>query len=386
MSVGGLSRSRPTDIEAGKRPYSGQNQRTQRSQVLRFMLTICCLFTLALVLAAPVHAGGMPTGGLVSASTQPGSGGIGIRLLDVPAATQDDPRARSYIVDRIAPGTEIIRRIQVENNTDSAQSVRIYPGAAHIEDGTFVGEDDPSQNELTTWTTAAQEVLELPAGESADVAVSIEVPGDAPEGEQYAAVWAEVRSASGEGNIVHASRVGIRIYLSVGAGNGPPSDFSIDALTASRGSDGTPQVSAAITNTGGRALDISGEVILEDGPGGISTGPSAAQQATTIPPGGAGTVAIIFNSELPDGPWTATARLRSGLVEREAQAQVTFPEAGLSDIPAPVEESTFPWGAVVAASSAAILLLAALLLWQTRRRTRTLASRPRITPPESVRS
>jgi len=210
---------------------------------LRFVITVFCLLFLALVPATPGAAQTLTSAPLVSLRTAPAPepGGVGVQLLDIPTATQNDPRARVYIVDRLAPGVEIQRRIQVQNNSNSVQSVRIYPGAATIEDGNFVGGNDPAVNELTTWTAVDQPQLELLAGEAVEVMVTITVPQDAPESEQYAVVWAEVRSAPAEGtNIVQASRVGIRIYLSVGPGNGAPADFSITSLTTARDVHGNP--------------------------------------------------------------------------------------------------------------------------------------------------
>src|SRR5688572_30162225 len=39
------------------------------------------------------------------------TGSIGIRLVDAPVTARDDPRAQIYIVDHLAPGTVITRRI-----------------------------------------------------------------------------------------------------------------------------------------------------------------------------------------------------------------------------------------------------------------------------------
>ena len=91
----------------------------------------------------------------------PEPSGVGIRLLDIPAATQNDPRARSYIVDRLAPGITIERRIQAQNNSNSAQSVRIYPGAAIIKDGSFTGGND-SAAVTTPTTTTGLDATEAP--------------------------------------------------------------------------------------------------------------------------------------------------------------------------------------------------------------------------------
>ncbi|MBG6219085.1 hypothetical protein IWX75_003576 [Arthrobacter sp. CAN_A6] len=338
---------------------------------MRFLITALCLFILVLLPASPGLAITDAERGLnaeVSTPAPPEQSGIGLRLLDIPTAAQEDPRARSYIVDRLAPGTVIERRIQVQNDSDSIQSVRIYPGAAHIEAGSFIGEDDPAVNELTSWTSVDQERLDVAPGGSADVTVTIDVPADAPEGEQYAAIWAEVRSTSSEGanNIIQASRVGIRMYLSVGPGNGKPADFSIDSLTSARDELDNPKVTALITNTGGRALDITGDLTLSEGPGGLSAGPFTAQQATTIAPGGTGTVAITLDPELPDGPWNAQVALKSGLVEHTAEANLTFPEAGQGQTVEPAESPGIPW--IPLGAAAAVLAMLAALVWRLRQR------------------
>jgi hypothetical protein len=71
-------------------------------------------------------------------------------------------------------------------------------------------------------------------------------------------VWAEARSTpSAGGGITQVSRVGIRVYLSVGPGGPPAADFTIDSLTARRSPDGRPVVLASVHNTGGRALDMN---------------------------------------------------------------------------------------------------------------------------------
>ena len=63
---------------------------------------------------------------------------MGIRLLDAPTDRADDPRAKLYIVDHVPPGTTIQRRIQVDNATDEDQLIKLYPGAARLEEGKFI--------------------------------------------------------------------------------------------------------------------------------------------------------------------------------------------------------------------------------------------------------
>ena len=333
------------------------------------------MILLALSPVAPATAAGPDT--TAPAPTQPD--GIGIRLLDIPASVQNDPRARTYIVDRLAPGTEINRRVRVENNTRTPQTIRIYPGAAHINNGAFIGDDASVKNDLTTWTRLAQPQVDLAPGGHAEVMASIEVPADASEGEQYGAIWAEVRSAPDRGGVVQANRVGVRIYLSVGPGNGKPADFTVTSVTAGRSKDGSPQLSAMITNTGGRALDITGELSLTAGPGGLSAGPFSVPKAATVAPGTAQTVVFTPPGILPNGPWTAQIKLRSGLLEREATATVAFPEAGPGEPVAPVNDDGTQWVLQVAiAAGLFIAFVAAVwLVLHRQRRSRAAAALPR---------
>ncbi len=350
-------------------------------------MTLCAVFLLALSSSAAASAAGMSNTSPAAAPPQPA--GIGIRLLDVPASTQGDPRARTYIIDRIAPGAEIQRRVRVENNTTETQTVRVYAGAAHIDGGAFIGEDAAATNELTSWTRLAQPEVELAPGGSTDVMVTIKVPADAAESEQYGAIWAEVRSPANNG-VVQANRVGIRVYLSVGPGNGKPADFTIGSITASRDHDGNPQLSAQVTNSGGRALDIIGELRLTGGPGGLSAGPFNVQRSITIAPGGSQTVTFTPPAVLPNGPWTAAVKLKSGLLEREADATITFPAAGESRSGTAAGEDVPPW-MVWALASGVVLVALALTLWlvlRARKRAvagpQQMAGTPDSTPLESA--
>ena len=334
---------------------------------MRFLKPLLLIFLLAL--SPALLAMGADTTATATENDMTTPAGIGIGLLDVPASTQNDPRARAYIIDRLAPGSEITRRVQVTNNTASAQTIYLYPGAASITGGSFVGAESGSINELTTWTSLTQTTIELPSGGKAEVPVSIKVPADAAEDEHYGAIWAEARSPATKGGVVQANRVGIRMYLSIGPGNGKPADFSITTLTAARDSEGLPQLSALVTNTGGRALDITGQLHLIDGPGQLSAGPFAVQQARTIAPGTSQNVTFTMPKELPHGPWTAQIKLKSGLLDRQASAPITFPEDGPGEAVAPIQESSNPWLPI--AVSAAVLLVAAitaLLALRHRRR------------------
>jgi hypothetical protein len=130
--------------------------------------------------------------------------------------------------------------------------------------------------------------------------------------------------------VTEVNRVGVRIYLAVGAGAAPAANFTIDSLTARRSTHGNPVVVAAVHNTGGRALDMSGTLQLSAGPGGLSAGPFPAALGVTLAIGATEPVTITLNGVVPPGPWLARIALHSGLTERSAQATITFPVRGSS--------------------------------------------------------
>jgi hypothetical protein len=309
-----------------------------------------------------------PAGAAVASVRTATDGGIGIRLLDVPANAGDDPRARLYIVDHLAPGTVIHRRVEVSNTTPSAQHVVLYPAAASVANGSFLGAEGHTPNDLSTWTSIDPSASDVPGGARLTGIVTIRVPSDAPPGEQYGVVWAEVRSTlEPGGGVIQVSRVGVRIYLSVGPGGPPPADFTIDSLTAERSPEGSPTILATVHNTGGRALDMNGSLELSGGPGGLSAGPFPATLGTTLGIGDTEAVTITLDPELPSGPWDARITLRSGLLVRTARATITFPVAGTAPPvhTAPVRPG---WLYPAIAGAAIVLLGAAGLLVRTRRR------------------
>ena len=316
------------------------------------------------------------------------TGSIGIRLLDAPTERADDPRARQYIVDHLAPGTTINRRVEVSNDTDAPQTIQLYAAAASVDAGDFRFGDGRAESELTTWTSVEPAVATPRPGGRAVATVRIAVPADASPGERYGVVWAEVASAPPEGGGVTAvNRVGVRIYLSVGPGGEPASNFEVDTLTARRDPSGQAVVSALVHNTGGRALDMSGSLGLAEGPGGLRAGPFPATLGTTLGVGQTQPVEVQLSGEIPDGPWQATITLKSGLLERSASAQIRFPaQAGSSATPVRASSGDgdgdggvgdVPMVAVYAGAGLLGLLVAWFLLFPLGRRRRRERSRRR---------
>lgn len=322
--------------------------------------------TLAALLAVVI---GWATPG--AASAQP-SGTVGIRIVDAPVSRADDPRARIYIVDHVAPGATISRRVEINNDTAARQSVKVYAAAADVVAGAFQFGEGRAVNDLTTWTTVDPPELSLAAGAKGTATVKIAVPAKASAGEQYGVVWAEVSAPPPPGGGIGATnRVGVRIYLSVGPGGEPASDFEVTALQAQRAADGSPVVVATVRNTGARALDLGGELRLANGPGGLSAGPFDASTGSTLGLGQSGPVSVTLDKSLPNGPWDAKVLMRSGTTTREASASITFPERAASESTPVDTESAGGGGAGVVGLGAGVVLLVGivfLLLARGRRK------------------
>jgi len=305
-------------------PEHGHGRGAARiTQVIRGALAaVAC----AAAVAAPVSESSAAQVMRTSAAT---AGGMGAQLLDVPRAASGDPRSRLYIIAHLHPGAIIRRRIEISNTTASSLHIVAYPAAATISKGAFVGAAAHTPNELSTWISVAPAAFDVPPGGHAIATVTIAVPRNAPPGEQLGVVWAETRSASAAGGgVIQVSRVGIRIYLSVGAGGQPAPGFSIGALTAGRSTDGQPVVLASVHNTGGRVLEMNGALDLSAGPAGQSAGPFPANLGTSLAIGATEPVTIVLNGGLPDGPWHALVTLRSGLLEHSASGAIDFPATG----------------------------------------------------------
>jgi hypothetical protein len=269
------------------------------------------------VLSASPHSAGGPV-------TGPGS--VGARLLDVPADAVTNSRAREYIVDALAPGTTIHRRMKVSNTTASAQQVAVYPAAAVITSGSFIGAPARTGNDLSAWTTVSRPSLVIPAGGSAVETVTVAIPSTASPGERYAVVWAAVSNVQDGGNIDLVNRVGIRMYVYVG-GNNPATSFAVTTVTGQRDPQGHPLVLAQVHNTGGRAVDLSGTLTLSAVSGKLTAGPYPAQLGTTVSPGQSEPVRFALTNQVGDGPWNVTVTLHSGLNQQTFRARITFPRA-----------------------------------------------------------
>ncbi|MFG1848184.1 hypothetical protein [Micromonospora carbonacea] len=289
--------------------------------------------------------------------------------MEIPVARAKDPRARTYIIDHLRPGTTIHRRVEVHNDSPKRQHIEIYPAGATIEKNTFTALPDRTGNELSSWVSTEVASVDLPPRARERVKVTIRVPDTASAGERYAAVLAEVAQPPTDGgNIGQIRRVGVRIYLNIGPGGEPPTDFRIGEMTVSSGPGRWPIVTAPVHNTGQRALDMTGHLSLSRESGTAEAGPFKITTGVTILPGQTGHVSAEVTEPMAPGRWKAHLVLTSGVVQRTAEGAITLPGPIEASVPEPAGNGQLALS--IAAGAALAAVLAALLIHRYRRRTR----------------
>jgi hypothetical protein len=306
-------------------------------------------------------------------TTSPTPQRFGTRLVDVPVSEATNPRALRYIIDFLHPGMVIRRRILVANEESRQATFTVYPDAAMIKNGFFVGDAGETRSELTTWISVRHPRVTLAAGKSVMDLITIKVPKVVTRGEHYGVIWVQqvsrVRMRRGF-SVTEVNRVGVRIYLAVGKGGVPPTKWTIGSLIGHRSKNGQQFLAAMVDNTGGRAVDLSGTVRLYKGPGGTSAGPFQLKQIVTLAPGQSMQVTFPLPRTLPVGPWLAKVKLVSGLNVETASATVEFDNHSVAA--SWLRSITVIW-------AAAIIGLLLISLWAIRRARRTW-------PPRGVRA
>jgi LPXTG-motif cell wall-anchored protein len=323
-------------------------------RVLVGTITLAGAIALASGLTAPpALAGSTPP------PTRPVAAGIGVRLDTVPQNERSDSVDRSYIVRYMRIGTSMRAVITVSNTTKSTQRISVYPAAAVVRHGIFTFLNGAAHNDLTTWTRLSTGQLLLKPDTQAPVTVTVAVPANAYRGQRYAVIWAQVISSKGQ--ITEVSRVGIRMYISVGPGGPPPPGFVIESMTAQRNAGGAPMVVARVRNTGGIALGVTGTLRLTHGPGGTTVGPLPLTDDATVGVGAAVPMEVILSRQVPLGPWMSVLSLNAGFQHRTVRVSLTFPP--------PQAGNSVPWPLIAGIALAVVLLaIGGYLVVRNRRR------------------
>src|SRR5690348_14077204 len=157
---------------------------------MRLALGGLALLLLAAAAAPQTSAGtgarALPADGQSGGTTEPSaatrSPQFSVRL-GVPLDEAQDPRAHRYIVDCLPAGSVANHTIMIVNDEPRTAHFTVYPAAAQITGGAFIGAAGRAGNELTGWISTRS--LTLAAGQSAVDLITIRVPPNATRGEHY---------------------------------------------------------------------------------------------------------------------------------------------------------------------------------------------------------
>jgi hypothetical protein len=271
-------------------------------------------------------------------------------------------------VDHLSPGAVIKRRVLLLSNLTVPRQIEVYPGAATIGNGAFHGGEGHATDELTSWISLDHDTVDMQPGDKTPVEVTIRVPATAATGERYGAIWASLSTEgdpSSNGKINAVNRVGVRIYLDIGPGPEPRSDFTIGTAVPTRDDHGKPTITVAVTNTGARAVDISGQLNLSDGPDHRPAGPIPVS-TTTLAPGEHGTVTAMLPDHIAGGPWKIAVDLISGTVKHTATRSTTFAQTGNPGKPSALSSHTTAWLTIGGSLVVALAALTGLVVASRR--------------------
>jgi hypothetical protein len=144
------------------------------------------------------------------------TGGLGIRIGEIPDSVKDIPSANTYIVFKLAPSQSYSQKIIISNTTKSSMNVKLYAeDATNIKDS-FLPSDSPIPNQLASWTSVSPSIANVKAHSNLVATVTIKVPSSAKNGDQFGIVWASIKTSPNSNGIGGVSRVGIRMYTPVG--------------------------------------------------------------------------------------------------------------------------------------------------------------------------
>jgi hypothetical protein len=175
---------------------------------------------------------------------------------------------RAWIEQTLDPGDSAIERLAVHNFSDHAVDFRLAAADGFFnQNGRFniLPSDQPS-TEAGTWIDLADSV-NVPAGETVVVPLTITVPNDAQPGDHAAGVAASILSTStGEdgANVGVESRVGFRVMVRVTGDLTPGA--TIENVTTTYRTSWNPFAPGALTvefdvvNTGNTRLRVTGAV------------------------------------------------------------------------------------------------------------------------------
>jgi hypothetical protein len=225
--------------------------------------------------------------------------------------------SNSYVVANARPGRRIARTLRVVNSGTAPGTVRLYAvdATTSATSGAVYRSERDARTGVGAWTKISRSRLRLPAGGSATIRVTVDVPRGVRPGQHLGAVVAE-NAGLRRGRSVKRGKGSLRVdvkLLTIDAVqvNLPGRRFSHLSLTAARpgGSRGRQSVLVGIRNDGTEMVKPHGSLELRDDSGRLLMRSSLGLD-TLVPDTAISYPVRVTGRALPAGSYRASVALR----------------------------------------------------------------------------
>ncbi|WP_433826413.1 WxL protein peptidoglycan domain-containing protein [Actinoplanes sp. CA-015351] len=301
--------------------------------------------------------------------------------------------SNSYGADRssytyaVNAGAETSDALVVANHGKAPITLAVYTA-----DGYTTGEGqldlltaDKKSVAIGAWVHASAATVTVPAGASAEVPFTVDVPANATPGDYVGGILTSLTQASQE-TINVERRLGIKIKLRVGGDlvpglavedlkvsfDGPSAGSLAGAFGGGAFGKGDATVSYTIRNTG-NAVESARQQVSIAGPfGWLRTDAGAIDAPPELLPGESWTVTVPVHNVSPAVLLAATATLTPLLTDASGST------TSLDPVTATARVWAFPWSLTVLVVALIALLIAAVILTRRRRATRKQREEERV--------
>lgn len=252
------------------------------------------------------------------------AGGFGLRVVAEAGA-----EAPTSIAESAAPGAVVTRMLVAYNDSASSVDLDVYAASAdESPDDGFTIRPDREQNELSSWTTLTPAHLSLAPGQTAPVTLTVAVPSDATASERHAVLWSQTAGQPDSTGSVTATRVGMRLRVAVGGGNGPTPQFSLGTPVVTSTPDGR-RITVGLHNFGRATLRPRATLALADGPDDLRVDPLTVT-TDDVAADGRTTLSFPLDEVIPPGQWHLTVTVTDGPTSHTTDTTTELPAAGKS--------------------------------------------------------
>jgi Bacterial protein of unknown function (DUF916) len=174
------------------------------------LLVLAACSSLLLTFALPQIS---PVTGLAQADSSKASIGIS------PARFDDkNMQTKSWFIEKLSPGQKVEREYTVYNYLDQDHKINIHANdAVQTTDGSFTFLQNQEDSQLVgKWVAAEDKVVSVSAKSQKNFKMNLSVPATAANGEYAGVISAQLPGNTNLDGITIESRIGARIYVTVG--------------------------------------------------------------------------------------------------------------------------------------------------------------------------